>query len=618
MNNNRSRVAYFLVLIALSGSFYYYYNAQKRILDGGDTWGYYAYLPALVVHGDITTFRKSFVARELQAGRPAPEADQKPFFTELSLPNDHIIDKYTCGVAIMASPFYMTAHALAAPLGYARNGFSPPYTFAYLLAGLLYVLWGLWAIRSALLYYFPDWSVAITLVLLALATNLYYFSAYESGMSHSFLFFLYAQLILSTIRFYRSPDWKNGLLIGLCAGGITAIRPNEVICLLIPLLYGVARFADLANNWTLWRRHWPKIAGAVACFILAGIPQFIYWKGVTGHFFFYSYEKEGFNFANPKIIEGLFSYQNGWLAYSPIMALALAGVFVLPKEVKWKAVIAIFLPVHIYVIYSWWCWNYINGVGSRPMVETYPLLAIGMASFWTWLSDKKWLRAFFAGIGVFCIYLSVSLIWQLSEGLVWTDCANRRFYWYMVGKTSADWRGVTMFDTREWQPDTNRLKTIATLTTHTFEDSLNQHFVRKNPDSKFCFRLDKQQETYPIFEGTIAEAGIQKGQWIKAELRFMREYMGHDFAKNSLLVIAYVDKNGKSIKNRSIRLDNKSSRNGATLWGWEAHIWTKAYFFVRFSRGTARAERIKVSVRNTTDNPIFFDDCQVSLCETVD
>ncbi len=415
-------------------------------------------------------------------------------------------------------------------------------------------------------------------------------------------------MIFSTICFYDSPNLKSALLIGLCAGGITAIRPTEIISLAIPLLYGVHNWESLKSNFNVWKQHYGKIMFSILAFILAGVPQMLYWKAVTNQFLYYSYEKESFDFKNPRIIDGIFSYQNGWLAYSPIMALALIGLFLLKKQFKWKIAILVFLPLHIYIIYSWWCWNYINGIGSRPMVETYPLLAFGMASFWTWLESKKVLKALFLGIGIFAIYLFTSLVWQFSEGLVWTENTNKNFYWYMVGKTKADWRSVTMFDTEEWQPDTNDLKITKILVKENFEDSLSQNFVRKNPNSKFCFRLDNKKEFCQIYNAKISEINLKKDQYIKAEVNFMREHSGNDFYKNSMFTIAYFDKNGKSLKSANIRLDNKSNRGEPSIWGWEANIWTKAYFFMKIDEQIENAENIKVYVWNTTENPIHLDD----------
>ncbi len=381
------------------------------------------------------------------------------------------------------------------------------------------------------------------------------------------------------------------------------------------MLYGITKWSEIKEKVTFLLENWKKTSISVLFFIIAGIPQLAYWKYITGYFLYYSYEKEGFNFKHPRIIDGVFSYANGWLAYSPIMAFSLIGLYFLNKNTKLKLAILVFLPIHIYVIYSWWCWNYINGIGSRPMVETYPLLAFGMAAFWTKALDFKWIRSLALVFAVFAIYFFTSIVWQLSEGLIWTENANRNFIWYMLGKTKNDWRSVTMFDTREWQPDTSELKITKQLAQNNFEDSSNVNFVRKNPNSKFCYKLDKKEEFCPVLSAKINDIGIKKGQWIKAEVSFMREYMGQDFYKNSMFVISYNDKNGKPIKTVSIRLDNKSTRGTPTIWGWESNVWNKAYFFMKMNKDIQPDSEIKIYVWNPTDNPIFLDDASTGIYE---
>ena len=140
MKNKQSFYSYFAIITILFASFCYYQGNEKRILDGvGDALGYYIYLPAIIVHGDLMTFEKSFAAKEVQIGRAIPPKGKKLFGNEQPLPDNHVLDKYTCGVAVLAAPFYIVAHIAAPILGFEQNGFSKIYTNAYLFAGLFYV-----------------------------------------------------------------------------------------------------------------------------------------------------------------------------------------------------------------------------------------------------------------------------------------------------------------------------------------------------------------------------------------------------------------------------------------------------------------------------------------------
>jgi hypothetical protein len=115
-------------------------------------------------------------------------------------------------------------------------------------------------------------------------------------------------------------------------------------------------------------------------FLVVWIPQFIYNLHFTGQLLFYSYTDEKFFFANPQIIDGLFSYRKGWLLYTPMMVIPLIGIFVsIFRKEKYSLAILIFTLVNIYVILSWWCWWYGGSFGQRSFVDSYGLMALPLA-----------------------------------------------------------------------------------------------------------------------------------------------------------------------------------------------------------------------------------------------
>jgi hypothetical protein len=104
-------------------------------------------------------------------------------------------------------------------------------------------------------------------------------------------------------------------------------------------------------------------------------------KQTPAHGSYYSYGDEGFFFTNPQIINGLFSYRKGWLIYTPLMIFALLGILTLARRKfqQFFIPVLIFTVANIYVVYSWWCWWYGGSFGSRPMIDSYPLMAVALA-----------------------------------------------------------------------------------------------------------------------------------------------------------------------------------------------------------------------------------------------
>ena len=107
----------------------------------------------------------------------------------------------------------------------------------------------------------------------------------------------------------------------------------------------------------------------------------IYWKLVSGQWFYYSYTDETFFFRDPQIISGLFSFRKGWLLYTPLMIAALAGIPLLRRyNPGWLLPVLLYVSLHIYVVFSWWTWWYGGGFGQRPMIETYAILAFPLGA----------------------------------------------------------------------------------------------------------------------------------------------------------------------------------------------------------------------------------------------
>ena len=112
------------------------------------------------------------------------------------------------------------------------------------------------------------------------------------------------------------------------------------------------------------------------------------------------------------------------------MIFAIAGIFFLiKKQREWVLPILVFLILNVYVVYSWWCWWYGGSFGSRPMVESYALLAIPLAAFFAYF-DKK--RTYLRSISLFIICFTTGL--NLFQTLQTKSCLHydgmtKEAYW---------------------------------------------------------------------------------------------------------------------------------------------------------------------------------------------
>lgn len=85
------------------------------------------------------------------------------------------------------------------------------------LSSLFYALMGLILTYKILLFFTDSFHALLSTSLILLASNLFWFSLYQVGMSHVPLFFLYACLIYTTIKVHQTPRFAVLYCIGfLC------------------------------------------------------------------------------------------------------------------------------------------------------------------------------------------------------------------------------------------------------------------------------------------------------------------------------------------------------------------------------------------------------------------
>ncbi len=416
-----SRMACWLVILLLfySNLEYRFWRIDGRII-AGDVVSYYQYLPAVFIHHDITM---EFAHRD--PGKYHEHFWSKP--TE----NGRYVGRMTLGMSVLYSPFFLSAHVLAGPLGHEADGFSPPYKFALILSCLFYMFIGLWFLRKALLTYFSERTTAITVLILGLATNLYFYSVIEPPMSHAYSFSLVGCLVYLVIKWYSVPSVRRAILIGLVAGLILLVRPVNLVLLPLIILWGVGSGSAFKERILLLKKKWIHLFLILGVAFMVIIPQLIYWRLTTGHFIYYSYGEERFFFNHPHLLRGIFGYRNGWLVYTPVMIFSIIGIFITFKQYRklYLPIILVWL-IFLYLTFSWWCWWYGGSFGLRVMIDSYALLAFPLTAFTAWiLSKKQVIRIlYFSLIGAF-ISLNIFQSYQYYTGAIHWGSMTREAYW---------------------------------------------------------------------------------------------------------------------------------------------------------------------------------------------
>src|ERR1044071_5193064 len=223
MKNRLSFIACILVALTLFVHRAAYPLQPERPLKvtDWDALGYYMYLPALVIYDDITQLQwfDSVDRKYVVSAGGLYQANKTD--------NGNYVCKYLGGVAILQAPLFFMAHMLAEPMGYPADGFSPPYQQAISYGVIVYCLLAILLLRRIMLWYFTDQAVALSILLLCLATNFIQYAAIHNGMSHAFIFPLYVLVLYNTIKWHARPSVLWAAATGYIIGLATICRPTE-------------------------------------------------------------------------------------------------------------------------------------------------------------------------------------------------------------------------------------------------------------------------------------------------------------------------------------------------------------------------------------------------------
>jgi hypothetical protein len=363
-----------------------------------DAAGYYVYLPATFIYGWEENALPIDWPGQLGGGFEYDEGGK-------------VRTKYPVGVALLELPFFLLAHGWASSNGNA-NGYSYEYHIGLWAAGLFYLILGLFFLKEFLVKRFDLKYVIVTLLVLLLGTNLYYYGLDAVGMSHIYSFFLFALLLWLSDTITQKVNAKSIVLFAFFAGICLMVRPTSIIYLLFLLVLNSEFLA------TLRRESLKKpllFLSMLIAFVLPMLPQFLYWKYSTGNFIHYSYGEEGFNWLGPELFKFWFSTNNGLFVYAPILLFSILGVVILFKENRKQAIqFILFFLVISYVFSSWWSWYYGCSYGSRNFVEYLVPLSIPFCLFVqrTFTSRFTSVKYFLFGVAVFFIFINLKIIYK--------------------------------------------------------------------------------------------------------------------------------------------------------------------------------------------------------------
>jgi len=413
-----------------------------------DAIGYYDYLPSIFIHQDFNRHK-------------SPVTDDTDHLYE-RIKNtagyvnydSYMVNKYPCGTAILEFPFFLYAYVTTPLEKQLLDGYGKDFNEVVLISTLFYLFLSLIALRKLLLLYeVKYWIIISCQIVLVFATSVTNYASFDAGFSHVYSLFFVTLFMYFTRLFFLNKSSSIFYLACFTLGFIFILRNiNILVIFFTPFLSG--SYTNLIESIKVVLRKKLFIIGGIIIVLVSSL-QFTAWYLQTGDFLVYSYQGESFDFTSPHIFDFLFSYKKGLFVYAPAMFIAAVGslVYIFRKEYYLFISWASFFIILVYILSSWWSWDYGMGLGIRAMIDYYAIFIIPLAIV---LTELQFLIKIMALILLaLAIPLNMIQTYQYKNFILhWADM-NKRDYWKVFLRTEDSFIGLL------WKENSHDGKTLA-------------------------------------------------------------------------------------------------------------------------------------------------------------
>ncbi len=516
-----------LSLLLIAGIVFFRFEYPPVGILSWDVFGYYLYLPAAFIYHDLKLTDIGWVQHIIGQYNTT-----STFYQATTLPDGGWVMKYSMGMAVLNAPAFFLAHLFSMIADFKTDGFSLPYQYAWAISGLVYSAIGIWMMRKILLNFFDEKITCYLLVIIVLATNYFQLTAFDGYLSHNYTFTLYTFIVWFTLQWHKNQSWHTAFGLGISMGLVVLVRPSELVCIFIPLVWGISNSESLRHKIQLIKTNYRHVLLLVVSAITAGLPQLLYWKYSSGHWLYYSYNNagEGFEFSHPYLAEVLFSFRKGWFVYTPVMVFALAGFVSLYRNNR--ALFYSFLlyfVVNLYVVSSWTCWWYAGGSYSqRALLSSYVVLAIPLGYLLKQIqSGNKLLRAILLTILGLMLLLNLFQTWQWAHGVIDRTRMTKEYYMAVFGKTSCTEADRKLLMIERPNDDVEILKNESDYTSRPaalfdFEKQGDDGLTLNSDtvfEGNYSLRMDDLHPFSSTFEMPYTQITNKDHAWLRAEVK---------------------------------------------------------------------------------------------------
>lgn len=392
-----------------------YFVVLRPSIRGNDGVQNYAYLHSVMFDSDLDFSNEYGHYFALEA----------TWFDSKQIPRDPVtnlpINLYGVGSSLLWAPwvgtFHLAGKAVNALGGHlVLDGYSPLYERAVAMGSCFYASLGLLLLFGLLRRYFASDNALWAVLLVWLASPLFFYMYLHPSMSHANSFFL-AALLLSV--YLGGDSLRRWVAMGVVSGLLVLTRYQDAF-LLLALVPG-----ELMRFYSSSPEERTRFGARVLRYALFGItaalvfsPQLFVWHTLQGSMLSgpraYMTQGKIDLLAPTHLTQVLFSSRHGLLFWHPGLMLALAGLLI-PSLMREKLVCFTAFFAQLWIVSAWSIWWAGASFGQRMFISSLPFLAFGAgALFHSAARIGLWLRLLILVL----ILWNFGLIVQYGTGMI--------------------------------------------------------------------------------------------------------------------------------------------------------------------------------------------------------
>jgi hypothetical protein len=347
----------------------------------------------------------------------------------------------TVGAAILWLPFYAIGDAWTRLSGTAEaNGLTQPYVSAVAYGSAFYAFLAvLLSIRAARVLLHPrsgesEDTAADTGTLLAgaavwLGTPLLFYMYVAPPFSHACSAFAVALFVNVWLHVRREWTVRGAFALGLSAALVAMVREQDAFVVLGPAADFVVTYLKKAGDSGRGRRWLGASAAGMLGTLIGYTPQLLAYNALNGYPGPAEHVSRKMYWYAPHGLQVLASPQHGFFFWTPLAALAVAGLFTL-KDRAVAVCLLIMVASQVYVAGSVESWTVAGAFGQRRFVCLTAILVVGLAALWRAVTPpegsakvKGGARALRRGsllgaVILLCVWWNVALMAQFATRLM--------------------------------------------------------------------------------------------------------------------------------------------------------------------------------------------------------